>query len=418
MLRPPRSSRWPLPGRMRAEARARELGEQHGALRVRWRVEQAARRPRSRCGAHEQPADDLAHRHTSGEDHRVSADRPGSTLTLELRVDDRQNLRHHQRRGGTLRSSRATISTWTSGASPPASDASCERADAIHERPACGRATSPSRAPVTTNAPTAIVYITTTSCNSPPAGVKAHRAMKAPRRRGSNHPSSPSPGRRAGLRAPPSHPACRLASTLSWSMLAASCCDNFKHALNAVRCSIAMASRSETFACRHGDRPRAGDRGRAPSARVVFVRRGCFVRRARGVHSLLDPTAAYCANPGEDQHFDHPHAGGDDCTADRRSPRRSPPDSGVTTSLPAGQLPHLAAARPRAPAAARLRPPRRRHPRAMLSGRSRWSRVHSSGVDPRPVAAGRPATIRARRAADRRRSRAACRRARIVPCPS
>lgn len=48
---------------------------------------------------------------------------------------------------------------------------------------------------------------------------------------------------------------------------------------------------------------------------LVLVRRGCFARRVDGVESLLDPTVAYCMNPGEEQRYDHPHDHGDDCTA-------------------------------------------------------------------------------------------------------
>jgi AraC-like DNA-binding protein len=48
---------------------------------------------------------------------------------------------------------------------------------------------------------------------------------------------------------------------------------------------------------------------------LVFVRRGCFVRSAASCEALLDPTAAYCANPGEEERYDHPHPDGDDCTA-------------------------------------------------------------------------------------------------------
>jgi AraC-like DNA-binding protein len=47
---------------------------------------------------------------------------------------------------------------------------------------------------------------------------------------------------------------------------------------------------------------------------LVFVRRGCFVRTADGVRAVLDPTTAYCVNPGEEQRYDHPHEHGDDCT--------------------------------------------------------------------------------------------------------
>jgi hypothetical protein len=75
----------------------------------------------------------------------------------------------------------------------------------------------------------------------------------------------------------------------------------------------------EDVTCRHGP-----GRGRSiePSSghALVFVRRGCFVRTADGVESLLDPTGAYCTNPGEEQRFDHPHKGGDSCTMVRLDP--------------------------------------------------------------------------------------------------
>ena len=71
--------------------------------------------------------------------------------------------------------------------------------------------------------------------------------------------------------------------------------------------------------------PRPPGRGGAvePTTRhaLVFVRRGCFIRSANGVESLLDPTLAYCMNPGEEERFDHPRTNGDDCTTialDRR----------------------------------------------------------------------------------------------------
>lgn len=67
-------------------------------------------------------------------------------------------------------------------------------------------------------------------------------------------------------------------------------------------------------ACRHEPgRGHVDEHAGGPT--VVFVRRGCFVRSADGAESVLDPTVAYCANPGEEQRFDHPHAHGDDCTA-------------------------------------------------------------------------------------------------------
>lgn len=66
-------------------------------------------------------------------------------------------------------------------------------------------------------------------------------------------------------------------------------------------------------ACRH----RRGRGNPEPSIdrhALVFVRRGCFVRSVDGVTSLLDPTLAYGMCPGQEQRYDHPHAGGDDCT--------------------------------------------------------------------------------------------------------
>jgi AraC-like DNA-binding protein len=48
---------------------------------------------------------------------------------------------------------------------------------------------------------------------------------------------------------------------------------------------------------------------------LVFVRRGCFIRSVAGAEAFLDPTAAYCMNPGDEQRYDHPHSHGDDCTS-------------------------------------------------------------------------------------------------------
>jgi AraC-like DNA-binding protein len=67
-------------------------------------------------------------------------------------------------------------------------------------------------------------------------------------------------------------------------------------------------------ACRHD--PGRGDVVEPTSwYSLVFVRRGCFVRSADGVESLLDPTMAYFTSPGHEERFDHPHEHGDDCTA-------------------------------------------------------------------------------------------------------
>ena len=66
--------------------------------------------------------------------------------------------------------------------------------------------------------------------------------------------------------------------------------------------------------CRHGEG--RGEQAESVAAHtLVLVRRGCFVRSTDVNESVLDPTQAYFANPGQVQRFDHPHDGGDDCTA-------------------------------------------------------------------------------------------------------
>ncbi len=48
---------------------------------------------------------------------------------------------------------------------------------------------------------------------------------------------------------------------------------------------------------------------------IGFVRRGCFLRSGENGEALLDPSTVFFVNPGDEQRYDHPHAGGDDCTA-------------------------------------------------------------------------------------------------------
>jgi len=61
-------------------------------------------------------------------------------------------------------------------------------------------------------------------------------------------------------------------------------------------------------ACRHGRGP--GSVEQRSGHALVFVRRGCFVRNG----AVLDPTTVYAMNPGDEERYDHPHDGGDDCT--------------------------------------------------------------------------------------------------------
>ena len=129
---------------------------------------------------------------------------------------------------------------------------------------------------------------------------------------------------------------------------------------------------------------------------VVFVRRGCFVRTADGAQALLDPTIAYCVNPGEEERYDHPHDAGDDCTALNL-------DESLVTLLWGGE--------PALPTGARATSAEMDLEHRLLLAASRRgdapdevaeraialvARVLEE-VDPGRVASGRPATERARR---------------------
>jgi AraC-like DNA-binding protein len=146
-------------------------------------------------------------------------------------------------------------------------------------------------------------------------------------------------------------------------------------------------------ACRHrAGRGTAGEH--AGGHAVVFVRRGCFVRSADGVESLLDPTVAYCMNPGEEQRFDHPHGDGDECTSIALTADLAAALLGGEPELPAGPLP--------------VAPQLDLEHRLVLSAARRGEDVSEralnlaaralAAVEPRRVASGRPATARARRA--------------------
>jgi AraC-like DNA-binding protein len=146
-------------------------------------------------------------------------------------------------------------------------------------------------------------------------------------------------------------------------------------------------------ACRH----RAG-RGsideHAGAHAVVFVRRGCFVRSAGGVDALLDPTVAYCMNPGDEQRFDHPHGHGDDCTSVALDRDVVAALWGGDPALPSGPLP--------------VAPALDVEHRLVLAESRRGEDVTERALglvagalesaDPWRVASGRPGTARARRA--------------------
>lgn len=149
--------------------------------------------------------------------------------------------------------------------------------------------------------------------------------------------------------------------------------------------------------CRH-PRGRGHTDEQTSAHTIVFVRRGCFVRSADGVENLLDPTVAYCMNAGEEQRYDHPRDEGDDCTSLVLHPDLIASLWGGELRLPATPL-HTS-------------PAIDLEHRLLLSAGRRGADRHELAEralglaadileqsDPRPVASGRPAAIRAQRTA-------------------
>jgi AraC-like DNA-binding protein len=151
----------------------------------------------------------------------------------------------------------------------------------------------------------------------------------------------------------------------------------------------------EDFACRHRG-GRGGTVDLTERHAVVFVRRGCFTRAVDGAETVVDPTLAYCMNPGEEERFDHPRRhSGDDCTAIAL-------DAGLVAllcggeELPSGQVPvppQLDLAHRLALAAGR----KGCDPDQVVEGAITIVGTALEQVDPTRVAAGRPSTDRARR---------------------
>jgi AraC-like DNA-binding protein len=151
----------------------------------------------------------------------------------------------------------------------------------------------------------------------------------------------------------------------------------------------------DDVACRH----RAGRGGETEPGcghGLVFIRRGCFIRCANGSEQLLDATVAYCMTPDQEQRYDHPGDGGDDCTAIAL-------DASTVASLWGGEatLPTVPLTVParldlehrRLLAAAR----RYADPNALYEHAIKLAAATLEQHDARPVTAGRPATRRARR---------------------
>jgi AraC-like DNA-binding protein len=147
-------------------------------------------------------------------------------------------------------------------------------------------------------------------------------------------------------------------------------------------------------ACRHRRGRGLADEQAAGHA-IVFVRRGCFVRSVDGAEQLLDPTLAYCMNPGEEQRYDHPHDHGDDCTSIFLAPDVVASLWGGDPALPSKPLPTST----RIDLSHRLLLSAGRHgvdSHELLERAIALTAQALEQADPRRVAAGRPSTTRAR----------------------
>lgn len=149
------------------------------------------------------------------------------------------------------------------------------------------------------------------------------------------------------------------------------------------------------ISCQH---PRGrGEHGeRTGCHAIVFVRRGCFVRSVEGVETTLDPTRAYCISPDEEQRYDHPHDGGDDCTALFLSGEVVESLCGGERCLPAGPIstePKLDLEHRMLLAAAR----RGEDGHALFERSIRLAASTLGRRDPAPTFSGQPATGKARR---------------------
>jgi AraC-like DNA-binding protein len=136
--------------------------------------------------------------------------------------------------------------------------------------------------------------------------------------------------------------------------------------------------------CAHGRGPWAAVETSARSA-IVFSRRGAFRRRGRHGEQVIEPGVAYFQRAGDEEEFAHPHDGGDRCTS-------VAVDDVLLASLLGGDPALPLTTAPRVDLSHRLLA-------ADPSEEQALNLVASvlSAVAPKRVAAGRPATSRARR---------------------
>jgi AraC-like DNA-binding protein len=115
------------------------------------------------------------------------------------------------------------------------------------------------------------------------------------------------------------------------------------------------------------------------------------------VETLLDPTVAYCRNPGEEERFDHPHVHGDDCTAVFLDTDLLAAVWGGHPALPSGPLqttPEIDLEHRLLLAAGR----QGADPHQLVEQTIALAACALEQADAQRVASGRPATARARRA--------------------
>src|SRR5204863_377220 len=107
------------------------------------------------------------------------------------------------------------------------------------------------------------------------------------------------------------------------------------------RCALYTACHDERSRRRRqpASERRHGEPAAADAHKLVFGRRGCFVRTIGGIESVYDPCVAYCTNPTEEEHFDRPHTDGDDCTAISVDPALVASLWGDQQTLPSGPIP-------------------------------------------------------------------------------
>ena len=295
---------------------------------------------------------------------RGSSSRPRSPVRASrprTRLDDREHLRRHQRARRALERARPDQHRRL-GASPPASEARREAGQAgmnARRRPTM----SPSRAPVTTSARTRSCTSAIISCSSRAVGVQAPRSDGAATTRDrSVHRRHRLSGQQDHDREHRRHPARRSPGRLEHSARcgpavagAVRGCDNRGDDRSSGPYFDRDGVTISDVACRHGAGRGEGPEP-SPARAIVFVRRGCFVRSADGIEAVLDPTVAYCTNPGEEQRYDHPQAARRRLHGDRARRGVGRPAVGRRAASRRPAL-HDAGDRPRASAAAGRGPP-------------------------------------------------------------